>query len=249
MDRAGANDSADDSADDVWRNRRRFEIRTMLALGAASVWLASAVLAPKLFLVYQFGWEHVRRERLKILAMPKGKPWPLSDGGVIESGFGDYGLIQIGCVMLLFFGTYPLVLLLPRRTAADDAADAGAREEFERYLNPPDGPAHIPVSLRHVVKVTDQATLRVSEVLHGKPHSGTATAQLVAELESGWLLPGMLLRVRDEGDVVAVLKIERPDRHMTAATRADGQIVVITPWDERLTPGMMLATHPQGEHG
>lgn len=79
-------------------------------------------------------------------------------------------------------------------------------------------------------------------------HQGTATALLVTEVESGWLLPGMLLRVSDApGEQVTVLKIERPDRVIKAATLADGQILVITPWDERLMPGTLVAIHPPQE--
>ena len=69
----------------------------------------------------------MHRKALKILSMPDVGPWPLSDGGTVANGYVLFRLIAVGCAMLLFFGTYPLVrLLLPPRTAAD-AAEAGRR--------------------------------------------------------------------------------------------------------------------------
>jgi len=41
---------------DAWANRRRFEIRTTLAWGVGSVWVARDLIAPRLFLAWHFGW-------------------------------------------------------------------------------------------------------------------------------------------------------------------------------------------------
>ena len=76
---------------------------------------ATRWIGAKLFLIYLFGWEKVRQEHLTLPAMPKGHPWPVSNGDVVTGDFFIHYLIFTVCWLAIFAGTYPIVrLLLPR---------------------------------------------------------------------------------------------------------------------------------------
>lgn len=81
-----------------------------------TLFFSANVLATKLFLVYLYGWSRVRHEHLRILSMPKGHPWPVSNGDLIQGQFSMHYLIGVFCWLALFFSTYPFLrLLLPLR--------------------------------------------------------------------------------------------------------------------------------------
>jgi hypothetical protein len=65
------------------------------------------VIAPTLFLVKVYGWSRVFREHLHLIAMPKGAPWPVSNGDFISGG--DFAMFAFGlpCWLALTFATYP----------------------------------------------------------------------------------------------------------------------------------------------
>ena len=89
----------------------------LAGLWAIGTLLFSAnVIGPKLFLLHIYGWSKVQQEHLRFLAMPKGGPWPVSNGDLISEGhFVHYFLVTGVCWLALFFATYPLLRrLLPR---------------------------------------------------------------------------------------------------------------------------------------
>ena len=98
---------------------RRFESVLLLPCAGVTLWLAGRVIGTKLFLVYLYGWARVRQQHLEILSMPKGRPWPVSNGDLIyEQHFLHY-LISVPCWLVLFFITYGLLrLALPKREPA-----------------------------------------------------------------------------------------------------------------------------------
>ncbi len=99
---------------------RRFEILLFLPWGLATLFFAKDVLGAKLFLVYLYGWTRVQQEHLRILDMPKGRPWPVSNGDLIREGHSIHFLISLACWYALFLATYPLLrLLLPKAKKPD----------------------------------------------------------------------------------------------------------------------------------
>ena len=66
-------------------------------------------VAPRLFLIYRYGWQKVQQNQLRILKMPKGANWTVSNGDVIRDGFFIYFLIALICWFAMFFATYPLL--------------------------------------------------------------------------------------------------------------------------------------------
>jgi hypothetical protein len=94
------------------------------------------VIGARLFLVYVYGWDKVRHEHLRILKMPKGSDWPVSNGDMIREGFFIHYLISLCCWLVMFFVTYPFLRrLLPvprpgRRSPylVSDNVDSAAKE-------------------------------------------------------------------------------------------------------------------------
>jgi hypothetical protein len=65
--------------------------------------------------VYLYGWRRVQHEHLRILKMPKGADWPVSNGDMIREGFFIHYLISVFSWFAMFFVSYLLLrLLLPR---------------------------------------------------------------------------------------------------------------------------------------
>jgi hypothetical protein len=74
------------------------------------------VIGGKLLLIYVYGWSRVSREHLRLLSMPKGRAWPVSNGDLLTQGHFIHFLISSATWLLLFFPTYLFLrLLLPRR--------------------------------------------------------------------------------------------------------------------------------------
>ena len=95
---------------------RRGELLLGLALALGSFIFSNLVVASKLFLIYLYGWSRVWHEHLRILRMPKGRPWPVSNGDFINQGFFIHFLIAMACWFALFIPTYLLLWrLLPLR--------------------------------------------------------------------------------------------------------------------------------------
>ncbi len=83
--------------------------------GLATLIFSIDVLGARLFLVYLYGWTRVQQEHLRILQMPKGQPWPVSNGDLIRDGHFIHFLFALACWYALFFATYPLLRrLLPK---------------------------------------------------------------------------------------------------------------------------------------
>jgi hypothetical protein len=81
----------------------------------ATLLFSILVLAPKIVLIGHYGWAKVQQEHLYFLAMPKGHPWPVSNGDVLDIGFGHY-VVTVICWFGLFFPLYLMLrLLLPKR--------------------------------------------------------------------------------------------------------------------------------------
>jgi len=99
---------------------RRFELPLFLFWALATLEFSVFVVGAKLFLICLYGWTKVHDQKLAILSMPKGDPWPLSNGDLIPQGqqFFHY-LITLGCWLVLFFLTYlPLRRILPKNEHA-----------------------------------------------------------------------------------------------------------------------------------
>jgi hypothetical protein len=64
---------------------RRGEVFLWLPWTLGTLLFSIHVIGAKLFLAYLYGWDRVQREHLAILHMPKGSPWPVSNGDLIPS--------------------------------------------------------------------------------------------------------------------------------------------------------------------
>jgi hypothetical protein len=98
---------------------RRFE--GLLAVPWALMTLSFSItfVGTKLFLICIYGWSKVRDEHLRILDMPKGQPWPVSNGDLIRDWQALHFVISLVSWLVLFAATYPLLrLLLPKRKPA-----------------------------------------------------------------------------------------------------------------------------------
>ena len=72
------------------------------------------VVGSRLFLIYVYGWDKVYLQHLRLLNMPKGRAWPVSNGDMIREGFFIHYLISMVCWFAMFFMTYPFLRrLLP----------------------------------------------------------------------------------------------------------------------------------------
>jgi hypothetical protein len=93
---------------------RRFEVLLFFPWALGTLLFSIHVLGAHLFLVYVYGWQRVNSEHLRILKMPKGADWPVSNGDMIREGFFVHYLITLFCWLAMFLATYPLLrLLLP----------------------------------------------------------------------------------------------------------------------------------------
>lgn len=81
-----------------------------LAWAIATLMFSIHVIGARLFLVYVYGWSRVHQEHLRILDMPKGDPWPVSNGDMIAHGHFVHFLISGACWLALFFTTATLFL-------------------------------------------------------------------------------------------------------------------------------------------
>lgn len=99
---------------------RRFEVLLFLPWALATLVFSADVLGARLFLLYLYGWTRVQQEHLRILQMPKGRPWPVSNGDLIRDGHFIHFLFSLACWYALFLATYPLVRrLLPKAKEQD----------------------------------------------------------------------------------------------------------------------------------
>ena len=95
---------------------RRGELLLGLPLALGTLLFSDFVVASKLFLIYLYGWSRVWHEHLRILGMPKGRPWPVSNGNLIHQDFAIHFLIGVVCWFALFIPTYLFLWrLLPLR--------------------------------------------------------------------------------------------------------------------------------------
>jgi hypothetical protein len=93
---------------------RRFELLLFVPWALGTLLFSINVLGARLFLVYVYGWQRVNGEHLRILKMPRGADWPVSNGDMIGEGFFVHYVISLFCWFAIFFATYPLLrLLLP----------------------------------------------------------------------------------------------------------------------------------------
>jgi hypothetical protein len=95
---------------------RRFELLLFLFWALATAEFSALVVGAKLFLICLYGWTKVHEQGLRILAMPKGHSWPVSNGDFIPQGQQFYHyLISVVCWLAIFFVTYlPLRRILPK---------------------------------------------------------------------------------------------------------------------------------------
>jgi hypothetical protein len=92
---------------------RQGEIVLTFILLIATLLFSCNVLAPKLILIGHYGWAKVQEEHLHFLDMPKGYPWPVSNGDRLNISFAHY-MVSAICWFLLFFPLYAaLRFLLP----------------------------------------------------------------------------------------------------------------------------------------
>ena len=81
---------------------------------APSTQMLSELIARKLILIYIYGYNVVRDQGLQFIAMPKGKPWTISNGDILDAShlvFVFGGPIWF----LLFFGTFIPIVYMGRK--------------------------------------------------------------------------------------------------------------------------------------
>jgi hypothetical protein len=99
---------------------RRGELFLFLPWALGTLLFSVHVVGARLFLVYLYGWSRVQNEHIRILSMPKGHPWPLSNGQQIREGHFIHYLISMVCCLVMFYPSYLLLRrLLPRARQAD----------------------------------------------------------------------------------------------------------------------------------
>jgi hypothetical protein len=96
---------------------RRFEVLLLLFWAGVTLRFSEMVIAAKLFLICIYGWTRTHGQGLAILAMPKGHPWPVSNGDFIpQRQHFLHFLITVVCWIVLFYVTYlPIRRILPRQ--------------------------------------------------------------------------------------------------------------------------------------
>jgi hypothetical protein len=78
-----------------------------------TLYVSATIIGEKLVLIYVYGWQRVRDQQLKILSMPRGRPWPLSNGDYFHHHSLHF-ILSLFSWFALFLSTYPFVrLLLP----------------------------------------------------------------------------------------------------------------------------------------
>ncbi len=93
---------------------RRFERLLFLIIAMGTALFSHNVVGSRLFLVYVYGWDKVHLEHLRLLKMPKGRDWSVSNGEMIHEGFFVHYLISLACWFVMFLMTYPFLRrLLP----------------------------------------------------------------------------------------------------------------------------------------
>jgi hypothetical protein len=93
---------------------RRGEVFLFFFWGIGTVTLSHFVIGAKLFLVYVYGWAKVWNDGLRLVDMPNGHPWRVSNGDVITDSLSIHWFISATCWFLTFMATYPLIRrLLP----------------------------------------------------------------------------------------------------------------------------------------
>ena len=98
---------------------RRGEFFLWLFWNLGLIYISSKFIATWLLLIHIYGWSRVQSEHLRILAMPKRHPWPVSNGDMLAQGHSLHFLIGFLCWIGLFLLTYPaLRCILPRRRTA-----------------------------------------------------------------------------------------------------------------------------------
>jgi len=80
------------------------------------IYVCSQFIASRALLIYLYGWSRVQSQHLRILAMPKGRAWPVSNGDLLTRGHSIHFLVGVVSWIALFVLTYPAVRrILPRR--------------------------------------------------------------------------------------------------------------------------------------
>ena len=98
---------------------RRFEGFLAVPWALMTLNFSITFVGAKLFLICLYGWTKVWHERLHILDMPKGRPWPVSNGDLIHDWQALHFVLSLVCWFALFAATYPLLrLLLPEPKSA-----------------------------------------------------------------------------------------------------------------------------------
>lgn len=114
----GVNDlqkSRQESKDSQRESTRDGEMLLAFPLVIATLFFSILVLAPKIVLIGHYGWTKVQQEHLHFLDMPKGHPWPVSNGDKLDIGFAHY-IVSVICWFGLFIPLYSILrLLLPKR--------------------------------------------------------------------------------------------------------------------------------------
>jgi hypothetical protein len=95
---------------------RRGELFLWFVWALGTLLLSINVIGEKLVLIYVYGWHRVITEHLHILHMPKGRPWPLSNGEFFNHTALHF-IFSLVCWFALFLLTYPFVrrLLPPQK--------------------------------------------------------------------------------------------------------------------------------------
>ncbi len=95
---------------------RRFEMLLFFFWAMVTNGFATWMVGAKLFLICLYGWTQVSAQGLEIVAMPKGRPWPVSNGDFIPEGQHFYhALISGACWFVIFLITYLLLRrILPK---------------------------------------------------------------------------------------------------------------------------------------
>jgi hypothetical protein len=82
------------------------ELFLFIAAALGTLMFAAHLVAES-FLVYLYGWSTVWQQRLHFVDMPKGRPWPISNGDLMTDGFFLHYLITAALWLPLVAVTYP----------------------------------------------------------------------------------------------------------------------------------------------
>jgi hypothetical protein len=105
----------DESADGAKDRPRDGEILLASVLAFSTLYFSAFVLAPKVVLIGHYGWTKVQQEHLHIVAMRGTRPWPVSNGDLLEISFAHFIVTGI-CWFGSFFPLFAILrLMLPKR--------------------------------------------------------------------------------------------------------------------------------------